>query len=120
NPSTHSSWERYEIFDFLKQKNISQEYIINHMNWGTYLISALYGGKDQLVTYAEPMDRETAREIIEVSNMTGRKIACVCRGQHCSPRGLSEYFGKDRTILFEDAKINTKKWKVYLEVSKDR
>ena len=110
--ATDSSWERYKIFDFLQQEEIGKEYIITHLNWGTYYVSALYGHKEQLVIYIEPINQEEAKKVVALSKETGRKILCVCYGDECQFDKLAQIFNQE--VDFEQVDLSTVDWKVYI------
>lgn len=110
--ATHSSWERSKIFDFLQQEEIGKEYIVTHLNWGTYYVSALYGHKEQLVIYVEPINHEEAMKVLYLSKETGRKILCVCYGDECKSDKLAQIFNQE--VDFEQVDLSTVDWKVYI------
>lgn len=51
-----NSDDRLPIFELLRTPSVGDHYTIVHLDWGTYYVSALYGRKEQLVSYAEPMN----------------------------------------------------------------
>ena len=125
-PEPLSSWERYKIFEYVKQETIARNYMIVHISLGTYYISSLYGHKDQLsiqlgagarrnrpIQIGTPLDNKTVTEIINLSEMVKRRILCICRGPDCNSENLSDSFLK--RIGFEEVKLSTSDWKVYLE-----
>jgi hypothetical protein len=115
-PKPESSWERYNIFEYLKQEKIAKNYIIAHLNWGTYYIASLYGHKDQLSLHIKTLDALTAMEIINLLDKVQRKIACICHGPNCNSEYLFNSFLKK--IEFEEVDLPNTDWKVYLERSR--
>lgn len=112
-PGTNSSWERYKIFEYLKQETISRSYIITHLSLGTYYISSLYGHKDQLSIQIATLNDKAVMDIINLSEMVKRKILCICRSPDCNSETLSNGFLKK--IEFEEVNLSNNDWKVYLE-----
>ena len=112
-PAAQSSWERYRIFDFLKEERTAEKYLIAHLSLGTYYVSSLYGHKDQLSLQIGTLDERTASKIIQVSSMVKRKILCVCRGPDCNAERLfNSFLGH---VKFEEINLATDDWKVYIE-----
>ncbi len=62
-PVPERGWERMEALAFIDEQGLSARTVINHMDWGTYYPSALYGDHSQAVTFFAPMwlTAETAR-----------------------------------------------------------
>ncbi len=123
-PRPQSSWERYKIFEYLKQETTARNYIIAHLSWGTYTIASLYGHKDQLSidipTWKSArghegisVDRKIAMEIMALSYRVKRRILCVCRGPDCNSEALFNIFLKK--ISFEEVHLANSDWKVYRE-----
>jgi hypothetical protein len=112
-PKPHSSWERYKIFEYLKQEAVAKNYIITHLSLGTYYISSLYGHKDQLSLQIEKLDGRTAMQVINLSDMTQRKILCICHGPDCNSEKLSDSFL--RKIEFEEVNLSNNDWKIHAE-----
>ena len=115
-PNTWSSWERYKVFDFLKQEEIAKDYIIAHLSFGTYYVASLYGEKEQLSLQIRTLDNQTVTKIIGLSDTLKRKILCVCNGPDCNSKTLSDRFLS--RIKFKEVNLPTKDWKVYLEMGR--
>jgi hypothetical protein len=120
----HSSWERYKVFEYLKQETIARSYISAHLSWGTYTIASIYGHKDQLsidvATWKSTrghqgisIDSKTATKIMDLSYMVKRKILCICRGPDCNAETLSNTFLK--RINFAEVHLSNDDWKIYIE-----
>lgn len=112
-PIPQASWERYKVFDYLQQESVAKNYVIDHLNYGTYYISALYGDKEQLVIYTEPLNNETANQVMKIADKTNRKILCVVNTSFWNLEQLSETFSQK--LEFEEIKLSTKVWKVFVE-----
>jgi hypothetical protein len=116
-PDSHSSWERYKVFDYLKQASIAENHLITHMTWGAYNPSSVYGHAKQAVLYTgnniSTVNKEMALKIIKISEESNRKILCVCNEDDCNAEKLASVFlGK---IQFKEAILGTKEWKVYID-----
>ena len=92
--------------------------MIDHLNYGTYYISALYGHKEQLVLYTEPLNSKTATEVMNVADKTDRKVLCVVNTSFWNLEKLSESFSQK--LEFEEINLSTKIWKVFVEKENNR
>jgi hypothetical protein len=91
---THSESGRKVIFDYLSQKDIASESIINFTSWGGYYQQSLYGADSQLVTYTEPITSDGMRLMKELLVITGRKyLVNVC--YDCDVSTFRPYFSAD-------------------------
>lgn len=66
------SWDRVVLLDWAANKGLADHAIIEHPDWGTYYISALYGPDNQLVTFQAPPKR-----VRDAANKLGRYVAFV-------------------------------------------
>jgi len=113
--------ERAAIFHYFDNDEIASHAIINFSSWGGYYIQALYGPKDQLVTYTEPHDLETLRlvsfspqdaaALLEISRQTGRKIYNICYGPVCDKQSLEGVFGNK--VTFEEILPGMQLWHLF-------
>ncbi len=110
-PFVEASREREHIFSYLAQPEIGQSYVIVHNNWGTYYQSALYGDRQQLVIYAEPMGEAEVARIVEVSRGLDRGVLIVCRGDKCNANTLHNQFQKQFTFM--PVALPTQEWQVW-------
>ncbi len=110
-PRVEASREREHIFAYIAQPEIAQNYVIVHTNWGTYYQSALYGDRQQLMIYAEPMEVGEVARIVEVSKFLHRGILIVCLGEACNPQTLHDKFQGQFT--FVPTALPTKDWQVW-------
>ena len=115
-PNPTYSWERYKIFEYLKQEKIARNYVISHLSLGTYYVASLYGHEDQLSLQIRTLDTQTASKIISLADREKRKILCVCRGPACDAESLSSKFLKK--IAFAEANLGNQDWKVYVETGR--
>jgi hypothetical protein len=112
-PGQSSSWERYAIFEYLKQERVAENYVIVHLSLGTYYVSSLYGHPDQVSLQIRSLDEHTAAEIIKLSDTLKRGILCICVGPDCNARSLSKKFFEN--IQFAEESFGNNEWKVYRE-----
>jgi hypothetical protein len=76
----HSSRSREELFRFVDNPEFARSHFLVHLNWGTYYIDALFGPRDQLVTYIEPFhEAEHFARISGTAKTLGRKVAFLGR-----------------------------------------
>lgn len=82
---------RQPIFEYLSQENIASDAIINFTSWGGFYIQSLYGSRTQLVTYIEPMTKESSGRLLEIFQRSGRKeIINVC--SDCDALSIASFF----------------------------
>ena len=110
-PFVEASRERDHIFSYLPQPEIGQNYVIVHTHWGTYYQSALYGDRQQLVMYAEPMGEPEVNRVVEVSRQLNRGVLIVCRGEECNAKTLYDKFQGQFT--FVPTALPTQDWQVW-------
>jgi hypothetical protein len=110
-PLVEGSRERDRIFEYISQPEIGQNYVILHTNWGTYYQSALYGDRQQLVIYAEPMREAEVARIVEVSRWLDRGVLIVCRGDECNAKTLYDKFQGQFTFM--PIALPTQEWQVW-------
>jgi hypothetical protein len=110
-PHVEASRERDYIFAYIAQPEIGQNYVIVHTNWGTYYQSALYGDRQQVVIYAEPMGEPEANRVVEVSRELHRGILIVCRGEECNAKPLHDKFQGQFTFM--PVALPTQDWQVW-------
>jgi len=110
-PLVEGSRERDRIFEYISQPEIGQNYVILHTNWGTYYQSALYGDRQQLVIYAEPMREAEVARIVEVSRWLDRGVLIVCRGDECNAKTLFDKFQGQFTFM--PIALPTQEWQVW-------
>jgi len=113
--------ERAAIFHYFDNDEIASHAIINFSSWGAYYIQAIYGPKNQLVTYTEPHDLETLRRVsfmpqdaaalLEIAHQTGRRIYNICYGPTCTKEGLESVY--DNKIAFEEVLPGLQFWHVF-------
>jgi hypothetical protein len=126
-----SAPERENIFAYFQDAPRADAAIINYSSWGGYYLSALYGPKNQLVTYTEPMTNGDAQKLYLLSRRTNRRIYDVCYDPFygtpnqgtpenvdgkvydsiCSRAYLEDKFGGQ--LDFEDMLPNQKIWHVF-------
>ncbi len=54
-PIIHHDWQRMEALSYIKNHDLASRAIINHLSWGTYYISSLYGPKNQIILFQAPI-----------------------------------------------------------------
>lgn len=113
-PKIESNWERYVIFDYLKQPEIAQNFIINHMSWGAYYPSALYGHPDQLVTLQDTFDDDVIENFKDISQALDRELLMICNTLEpkCDRQSLEAIFKGE--LSFKRASLPIQEWKVFL------
>ncbi len=98
-----------EISNYLRNKNIAKESVINFSSWGGYLQQSIYGDKTQIVTMADPMSEEFANKINALRIDKNRSyILNICNG--CTENSIKEIFKYSKKI--ETIKLNTNTWKI--------
>jgi hypothetical protein len=75
-----SSWDLVAIHDYLDESGLARENVVVVLDWGSYYVKSLYGPREQLVTYLEPLrERAEARRLRALARRVGRKLAVVRR-----------------------------------------
>ena len=72
-------WSRFPALEYIKRPEIASHALITHIDWGTYYISALYGPKDQMVTYTQELDSHPAwiAALKQIADVNGRYLVLV-------------------------------------------
>lgn len=79
-PDPVSSWDLVAIHDYLDESGLARENVVVVLDWGSYYVKSLYGPREQLVTYLEPLrERAEARRLRALARRVGRKLAVVRR-----------------------------------------
>ena len=113
DPGKTWSWERYRVFDYLKQPDVASQHVIAHLSKGTYYVSSLYGDRSQLAVQVGEVDADTATRLISLSNQLHRRLLCVCHGAGCDAETLKRKF--QSRITFAEVPLSTREWHVYVE-----
>jgi len=71
-PMVAHDWERLKVLDFIKEHNLAQNTIIDHLDWGLYYMSSLYGPREQLVTFDAPPEA-----MMELGEKLGRDVVFI-------------------------------------------
>jgi hypothetical protein len=128
---TNTARDRENIFAYFQDKKLAASAIINYSTWGGYYINALYGPKDQLVTYIQPLTHTDAQKLLALAHKTGRRIYNVCSDPFfgtpyqgipiidnrkwyksiCDKTYLEDMF--DDKLRFEDVMPEQKIWHVF-------
>jgi len=72
--------ERSRIFEHLQRSDVAAQYVLNFSSWGGYYQQSLYGDRDQIVTYVEPLTGSDAGKLMDIARLTSRDIINVCLG----------------------------------------
>ncbi|MBF0344699.1 MAG: hypothetical protein HQL06_10770 [Nitrospirae bacterium] len=67
----HDDWSKVKVFDYLRQDSLASQYIYIIPDWGIYCIFALYGSREQIVLYVDPLDNP--RDIELIRNIAQRR-----------------------------------------------
>lgn len=120
--------DRDAILDYFNSPERSSQALVNYSTWGLYNIHALYGPKDELVTYTDQLTPKSAQELLKLSEETGRHIYDVCvdagwdkqgKGSMifaCSAESLADFFGGE--ISFQQHLSELPVWRVYEGIPK--
>ena len=109
NINSRSSKEIAEVSKYLRNENIANESIINFSSWGGYLQQSIYGKKFQIVTMADPINLNIAKELNDLRIEKNRSyIINVCN--NCKIENIIEIFKDSKKIEFINLDTNT--WKV--------
>ena len=120
-PSDYATWDKMEMLEFLNSEFASESVIV-HLDWGTYYIDSLYGPKDQLVTWLEPVDAKDDLEkdlekIKKLANHKNRSIVFVRKKETGSDWSLVQKpFKTLKRVYPEGARDGTYAWEVWLAV----
>jgi hypothetical protein len=124
-PLADSNWERLEAIRAVDEPEFAREHVVSHLDWGTFSIDALYGPREQLVTYNEPLNNSAELEtLIQLAGRTGRRLAFVRRSDTVSNWAmiLSRIPGLRRTWPGESQDISSRSqsapvshWEVWAE-----
>ncbi len=116
NPAPRNSAERDAITAYFADNNRAAQSLINFLSWGDYFIQALYGPKDQLVTYVEPLTPIDAEHLLTLAQKTNRTLYNVCYGFGCNETQLNGMFGNK--IEFQDAMPGLSYWHIFVATPK--
>ncbi|HUY69103.1 MAG TPA: hypothetical protein VMV79_07360, partial [Alphaproteobacteria bacterium] len=129
--------DRQAIFAYFHNDARAAQAIVNYSSWGGYYIQSLYGPRDQLVTYAQPLTPASARQLLALSRQTGRRLYDVCYNNlrddplqelpplidHryynsvCDQAYLEAMFGDK--VRFEDLLPQQRIWHLFVAVPRD-
>ncbi len=76
-PVHSRSWDRIPILNIINQPQVGDSAVIVHLDWGTYFISALFGAKNQIVTYNDPIRLEELRRLKAIAQKEHRALLFV-------------------------------------------
>ncbi|HEY8516061.1 MAG TPA: hypothetical protein VIS07_11155 [Candidatus Binatia bacterium] len=90
-PDPVSSWDLVAIHDHLDASGLAEDHVVVALDWGSYYVKSLYGPREQLVTWVEPLrEREEARRLRALARRTGRKLAVIRRRDTSADLALLE------------------------------
>ncbi|MEW6273419.1 MAG: hypothetical protein AB1689_29415 [Thermodesulfobacteriota bacterium] len=79
-PDPVSSWDLVAIHEHLDASGLAESHVIVALDWGSYYVKSLYGPREQLVTWVEPLrERADARRLRELARRVSRRLAVVRR-----------------------------------------
>jgi hypothetical protein len=117
NVQARNSPDREAVFQFFNDDAFAPDAIVNYSAWGGYYIQALYGPKNQLVTYTDPLLPQDADQLLALSHETGRKIYDVCFGPYCNALTLKSLFGG--RLDFDDVLPGLPNWRAFAATPSD-
>lgn len=113
--------DKEAVFAYLNDPARSRA-LVAFASWGGYYIHSLYGPQEQAVTYVEPYEKETARDLPlypvwagrleEIAAQTNRDLYIVCTQPLCNAGALSASFGYRQT--FVEALAGQKDWHLFI------
>ncbi|MEJ0062090.1 MAG: hypothetical protein WDO70_02545 [Alphaproteobacteria bacterium] len=116
-----SARDKDAIFARFNAEDSASGSIVNFASWGGYYIQALYGPKNQLVTYTEPYMAEDQRPLpilpgeaaalLDLSAATKRRLYNICAGRLCSRASMQTAFGNRARI--EEIMPGLATWRVF-------
>jgi hypothetical protein len=82
-PHPLSSWDLVAIHEHLDVPGgLAQDHVVVALDWGSYYLKSLYGPREQLVVYVDPLrDRAEVRRLRALARRHARKLAFVRRRQ---------------------------------------
>jgi len=121
----HSARDRQTVLNHFQDERLAGKSVVTYISWGGYFLHALYGPRDQLITYIQPMNEKDSQKLLDISRQTGRDIYIVClTGETivsvnpwphavriCDGRSLEKMFGNE--LLFEEYLPGQKDWRVF-------
>ena len=87
----HSEIGRENIFSYLKNHEIGKNSVINISDWGCYYNQSLFGDKEQIVTYIEPLTTELSQLLIYQAKKAKRNYILNV-SYKISQKNLEKYF----------------------------
>ena len=119
-PEDHTSWDRLPILNILAKKEVADRFIIAHIDWGMYFISALYGSKNQLVTYYIPRNDLMAKQFLRLLKNTSvvrnKKLLFVRRtSTNLSVFNVFEEGLKDLRRVYPEPEEKYSSWQIWAE-----
>ncbi|MBV6340888.1 MAG: hypothetical protein SFH39_09030 [Candidatus Magnetobacterium sp. LHC-1] len=70
-PHWHDDWSKVRVLDYLRQDDIAARYVYVIPDWGIYCLFALYGSKQQIVLYVDPLDNPS--DITRIAEIAQRR-----------------------------------------------
>jgi hypothetical protein len=77
------NWDRVEVLEYIEEHKLAENNVINHMGWGIYYLSSLYGPKDQIVLFDA-----TPEDAAAVANKVNRGLVFVTNKNYLPPPDL--------------------------------
>ncbi|MDI9347929.1 MAG: hypothetical protein QM538_05440 [Methylacidiphilales bacterium] len=103
--------EREELFKYLQKPEIARNAVINFSSWGGYYQQSLYGDKNQLVTYIDPLNAKDVFSLEETRIKLNRShIINICI--RCTREELQKYFNAHTIIQVGPPTMYWRMWKL--------
>lgn len=92
-PEATDEWSRVRIIEDLQKNEIAHNNIYVVLDWGVYYILSLFGSKDQMVLYIQPLnDLSQVQEVKTIAQKYNRDLIFIARKQSVSNISLIESY----------------------------
>ncbi|HPO48924.1 MAG TPA: hypothetical protein PLO89_01235 [Spirochaetota bacterium] len=101
NPLPTDDKSKIKILNYLNKKEKAQKNLYVIIDWGMYYISSIYGPKEQIVLYIDPLTEiYQLKEVENIAKRKNRDIFFILRKNASGDTKLiSSYFGKTSRII---------------------
>ncbi len=68
----YHNWDRIYALDYIRDHKLAERAVVDHVDWGIYYQSALYGPREQLVTFQAPYEK-----VVDMAHKLNRNMVFI-------------------------------------------
>lgn len=113
-PQVESDPSRMELLEIVDTPNFASNYVVTHLSWGTYFIDALFGPRDQIVTWVESPEQP---ELEQIARSRQRRLAFFrfeCSKSDPRSQLIWDEYAKRKGMALR-ATSSSGKWELWVE-----